>query len=334
MKYIINKNAIVVFYNNKPVRIEKTDSRYANIIAAFDLEGEEQEQALIAALETKSINPIDINTVEGFALKDDGSVWYGKEKLPAVLAEKVQSIADDGLPLDNFEKFWANLRLNPSSQSVLELYDFLAYKELPITEDGCFIAYKGVNEEYWSIHGNTETQVLRGQVDVNGRIYNGVGEEIEVLRRDVNDDRNVHCSWGLHVGSLDYASSFASHIVIVKVNPKDVVSVPTDHSCQKCRVCAYTVVDDFESEIKDSVVDENGQGASVKAIKELNEFTKRVARYLDSKEEAGYDVISIRQIQNSFSPEYPSKEKVLNALQELEYFFFTGEDGATYVDLW
>ena len=31
-------------------------------------------------------------------------------------------------------------------------------------------------------------------------------------------------------------------VVIVKVNPKDVVSVPHDCNCQKLRTCAYTVV--------------------------------------------------------------------------------------------
>ena len=36
---------------------------------------------------------------------------------------------------------------NPSETSREELYDFLSYRELPITSEGTFIAYKGVGED-------------------------------------------------------------------------------------------------------------------------------------------------------------------------------------------
>ena len=47
------------------------------------------------------------------------------------------------------------------------------------------------------------------------------------------------CGHGFHVGTMNYASQFGGsnrHLMACKVNPKDVVSVPYDHSCEKCRV--------------------------------------------------------------------------------------------------
>ena len=39
-------------------------------------------------------------------------------------------------------------------------------------------------------------------------------------------------------------------MVIVKVNPKDVVSVPTDCECQKVRTCEYQVIADYEGPLE------------------------------------------------------------------------------------
>jgi hypothetical protein len=323
MNYIINQAGIVLFLDNKPVKLEKGSSQYAKIIEAFDLPENEQEAAIRKALE-KTAERAEKN---GFKISPE-EVSYKGETLPKALAEKVRSIHREGLPLNLFEKFWQNIQDNPSSSSVRELYDFLAYKELPITDDGCFLAYKGLESDFWSISGNKDTKVVKGQIDNHGRILNSVGAEIEVKRRDVDDNRDNHCSFGLHVGSLDYARGFArGSVVVVKVNPKDVVSVPTDYNCQKCRVSAYKVVSVFEQEIKAPVVDEDNEPVQNETVQKRSEFVERVEKYLENCKKKGYSAVGIRKIQNSFSPEYPSRNRVLDALDELGYFWYEGEEG-------
>lgn len=323
MNYIINQAGIVLFLDNKPVKLEKGSSQYAKIIEAFDLPENEQEAAIRKALE-KTAERAEKN---GFKISPE-EVSYKGETLPKALAEKVRSIHREGLPLNLFEKFWQNIQDNPSSSSVRELYDFLAYKELPITDDGCFLAYKGLESDFWSISGNKDTKVVKGQIDDRGRILNSVGAEIEVKRRDVDDNRDHHCSFGLHVGSLDYARGFArGSVVVVKVNPKDVVSVPTDYNCQKCRVSAYKVVSVFEQEIKAPVVDEDNEPVQNETVQKRSEFVERVEKYLENCKKKGYSAVCIRKIQNSFSPEYPSRNRVLDALDELGYFWYEGEEG-------
>jgi len=250
------------------------------------------------------------------------------EELPESLADKVRDIHEEGLPLSLFEKFWENLQLNPSSSSVRELYEFLSYKELPLTEDGCFLAYKGLDSDFWSISGNKETKVISGEVNSSGNIFNGVGEKIEVRRWDVDDNRDNHCSFGLHVGSLDYARGFSQGtVVVVKINPKDVVSVPNDCNCQKCRVSAYEVVSIFEQEITAPVVDADNNPIEDESNANRSEFIDRVERYLETKHEKGFDKVSIRSIRNSFSPEYPDLNRVLDALETLGYFWTETDEG-------
>lgn len=334
MKYITNSVAIIlVLSTGKTLRVEKTDPKYPLILNTFSLPEEEQEQEIQNILDRECESKPTIKTLakKGFDVDlENSTVTYQGEKLPKSLVTKVLSITRDGLPIVHFERFWENLRSNPSAGAVDELTDFLSYKELPLTEDGCFLAYKGVNEDFWSVYGNTETTVLQGKVDSQGRILNSVGSTIEVLRRDVDDDRNNECSHGLHAGSRDYAVGHGPKAVVVKINPADVVSVPRDCSFQKCRVCKYEVVDFYTQEITASVVDAQGKDTLRDGdefdeswddeVEEMSDermkFIDRVESYILSK---GRDVteVSIRQIQSSFSPFWPSKEQVLDALQYL-----------------
>jgi len=332
LNYIINDKSVVIFHDNKPVKVEKTAPEYSRVIAAFDLPESEQADA-IAEILNKKLGQFE---EQGFTINPD-TVTYSGERLPTALADKVRSIAREGLPLKLFVNFWKNLQANPSANSVRQLYDFLSYKELPITEDGCFLAYKGVNRDGWSCHGNLKTKVLKGIVDGQGRIKNKVGETIEVLRRDVDDERSHHCSFGLHVGSLDYAESFANgRVLIVKVNPADVVSVPTDCSCQKCRVAKYEIIDSYETEIRNAVTDADGNPILSEDDEEANEILERVESYLAKKRSTSdAELISVSQIQNAFSPDYPSRIRVLDALTDLgEEWYQSDDDGKYYVNLY
>jgi hypothetical protein len=129
---------------------------------------------------------------------------------------------------------------NPSMQSQKELYDFLEHEHLPITEDGFFLAYKAVRSDF--------KDKYRGVFD------NRVGQVCQMQRAKVDDDRGRGCSNGLHAGALNYVAGYGSleagdRIVIVKINPKDVVSVPSDCNYEKLRTCRYEVVGEYEGEL-------------------------------------------------------------------------------------
>jgi hypothetical protein len=170
----------------------------------------------------------------GLYYDSDGFVYIDDKRLPKSLSEVVLSLADRNYNFDSVRKFWSNLIQNPSQESQDRLYDFLEANHCPITEDGCFIAYKGVNENLYDMHTNT--------------IFNGPGEVVKMPREYVDSNSNKVCSHGLHAAAWEYASGFGNNTVEVKINPKNVVAVPPDYNFQKMRVCEYYVIRQVESE--------------------------------------------------------------------------------------
>jgi hypothetical protein len=141
-------------------------------------------------------------------------------------------------------RFAENLFLNPDTVVRDTLYKFLEHKGFTITSDGCFLGYKGVNRDYYSITSGS-IEVIRGSVGPTGRILNSVGEIIEVERSQVCNDPNRGCEKGIHIGSWEYADNFKGEdgrMMIVKCNPRNVVSVPSDCNFSKVRVCEYEVI--------------------------------------------------------------------------------------------
>jgi hypothetical protein len=59
---------------------------------------------------------------------------------------------------------------------------------------------------------------------------------------------------------LEYVEGYGSggHVLVVKVNPEHVVSVPSDHDCTKVRCCEYEVLSEFKGELKSPVYSPDG----------------------------------------------------------------------------
>jgi hypothetical protein len=143
--------------------------------------------------------------------------------------------------------FMENVQANPDEHSREQLYEWLDRHAFTITGDGLIVGYKGVNKtsdgEYVSTRSGPA--IVDGE-EVNGYVPNNPGSVIEMPRSSVVHDPSVGCSVGLHVGTYDYASNFTSHVLEVHVNPRDVVSVPTDSDWAKVRCCRYTVIGEVE----------------------------------------------------------------------------------------
>jgi hypothetical protein len=177
---------------------------------------------------------------DGLVEIKNGQVTYEGEVVHGSISKRILEFMSKGLPFQPLVNFLNNLMDNPSMQSQKELYDFLEHEHLPITEDGCFLAYKAVRGDF--------KDKYRGVFD------NSVGNICKMTRAKVDDDRSRGCSDGLHAGALNYVAGYGSlengdKIVIVKINPKDVVSVPSDCNCEKLRTCEYLVVGEYQGEL-------------------------------------------------------------------------------------
>jgi hypothetical protein len=176
---------------------------------------------------------------EGIEVKD-GNLYVFNEPVHSTLAPRVLSFLEAGLDCVHLFKFILKLNLNPSKRAVDELYTFLEHRALPITDNGNFQAYKAVNSDYTDKY--------------SGKFLNTIDSVLEMPRNKVDDDKNVGCSYGFHAGTIEYAKQFSGgsgHIVLVEINPADVVSIPTDCQFQKLRTCKYKVVGEYEIDLTD-----------------------------------------------------------------------------------
>jgi len=149
------------------------------------------------------------------------------------LAVRMITMLQEGFPIEPMVLFMENLMQNTSRRSVTELYGFLEKCNLPITPDGCFLAYKKVRDDYKDCH--------------SGTMNNSVGQVVEMERNTVDDDKDRTCSSGLHFCSQSYLAHFGGErTVIVKINPRDVVSIPSDYNDAKGRACRYEVIGELD----------------------------------------------------------------------------------------
>lgn len=165
----------------------------------------------------------------------NGLLYVDGDAVDNIVSERLIQMLINEVDVLPVLKFVYRLRLNPSARAVNELYTFLEHKCLPLTESGTFLAYKAVRPNYLDKH--------------SGRFDNSVGNVLEMPRNKVDDDKLVGCSYGFHAGTLEYASNFACEndkIVLVEIDPADVVSIPVDCEFQKLRTCRYKVVEEFE----------------------------------------------------------------------------------------
>ncbi len=148
---------------------------------------------------------------------------------------------DDWQPL---VLFMEKLVQNPSDYSREQLYDWLNAEDFTITDDGDIVGYKSVTStDVEGVYNST----MKGNAVVDGvgftdaYIPNKVGSVVTMPRNTVAFEPNQACSYGLHVGTHQYAKGYSGDYMLeVHVNPRDVVSVPND-TAGKMRVCRYKV---------------------------------------------------------------------------------------------
>ena len=234
--YLIQGKNIILVIDGKSHTISKdTHVAYTKIVEALKAE---DWDALRDLVEPKKVF-VDFGM--GNVSIEDGEVYWKGEPFHNALASRLMEMFSEGFPVDPMVNFMENLMDNPSKRSVDQVYGFLEKNNLPITPDGYFLAYKRVRSDYLDVH--------------TGTIDNRVGQVVEMDRNRVDDNPNSTCSTGLHFCSESYLGSFGSGhdpVMILKINPADVVSIPTDYDGAKGRCCRYEVVGQVKGDPKDA----------------------------------------------------------------------------------
>ena len=241
---VMTENNITVFMNGKPLVVSKTSSNFENIKEGIKNNIPADELELLFDIK-KHINKFSNGLI---VIDENDNVFYDGQPLVNALSRRMVAMLNEGFDLTPLCNFMNKVAENPSRTAVVELYEFLEKNSLPITPSGNFLAYKRVQSNYKDFY--------------SGTMDNSVGSVLRIKRNKVDDDRNRTCSYGLHFCSLEYLPSYyGGHgkVMIVEINPADVVSFPPDYNISKGRTCAYSVVGEYNNENEEafdkSVVD-------------------------------------------------------------------------------
>ena len=167
----------------------------------------------------------------------DAVRWRGKP-VHGVVVDRLLAMLRTSTDLTPLANFLDRLMQNPSQTAQDELFLWLESGSQPITPEGNILAFKHVENDYLDHHTRS--------------ISNAVGAEPSMPREQVDPDRDRTCSRGLHFCSAPYLSAYSGsengHVMILEVDPADVVAIPSDYSNQKGRAWRYKVVGEVPHE--------------------------------------------------------------------------------------
>jgi hypothetical protein len=227
MRFLLGGDSITVFANGKPYTVNRTAKIFN---AALDAVKNDDVELFLQVVNTKDTV---VQKSGGKVRIENGNLMFGDRVVTGLISARVFDMMELGLSIDPMMAFIDNLMKNPSKRAVDELFSFIEACDLPITEDGHFLAYKRVREDYKDVH--------------SGTMDNSVGQVVEMERNLVDEDKSRTCSAGLHFCSYEYLKHFSGErIVVVKINPADVVAIPIDYNNSKGRTCRYEVVEEME----------------------------------------------------------------------------------------
>lgn len=252
MHALIDQQSIIVCEGSASVLIAASDPTYGPV-RRYLVDEHGEDFATVRDLVDRFRTGVKKAAVEAVAVVDGDTdqaeaepyrITHGDPVEEVVLAAAIRLTNGDA-DLSPLGAFLRRLERNPSAASRSQLFGWLKAGGFTLTTDGLIVGYKSVRADGRSAHAGREpvtVQAQDGSVEtVIGHVPYPIGATVWMPRDLVNEDRNSACSVGLHVGTFGYAQRFSEQMLVVLVDPADVVSVPTDSRAQKMRVCRLYV---------------------------------------------------------------------------------------------
>lgn len=269
--FIITDDGISGVVDNKMFTVDRSHPNFTDVVDA--VREKDWEKAVRLSNLARAVQQFASGS-DIYVDTDAGCVMYNGQELHNTLTSRILRMMEDGFDITPMTNFLRNLMLNPSKRSVDELYTFLEKGNLPITEDGCFLAYKRVRKDYYDVHSGTvqsKPATLMDAEDMDSLPKVNIGAQrnvtvefvdgvttISMPRNAVDDRKENTCSEGLHFCSHEYLKSFSGErIIIMKINPADVVSIPADYNNTKGRTWKYQVIGELDEDQREQAVREN-----------------------------------------------------------------------------
>lgn len=242
--YQITQDTIVIQIDGAPVTLYKDEPQFSDVRTAIK---EKRWGDIRNLIKPPVIRELQSSIKDSLVKIVDGEVVFEGHVINTASARKILSLTDEGFDATPMVNFLKREQQNPSFTARQELYEFLVANGFMIDEEGYIIAYKVVRNDYLDKHSRS--------------MDNSVGETIVEKggREAVDPNRHNVCSRGLHFGGFDYVvQNFGSNVgqvggdrlMVLRVDPADVVTIPPDYNQQKGRAWRYTVIDEIQGDPK------------------------------------------------------------------------------------
>jgi hypothetical protein len=226
LPFILGPDFISVISNGAPHTIYSNDARFAKLKTAIKEKNWDSVPQIVSL--PRAIALFSSGNIQVF----EGQVVYKDRPVHNSITERILEFIREGFPFEPLVRFMDKLMDNPSERSREQLHNYLLRYFLPIGDSGCFYAVKAVQKDtFLDLYSKT--------------ICNKPGANPKMDRSDCNQDDEVGCAKSFHAGNYEYVKSYGSpedEVVLVEIEPQNVVACPKDCSYQKLRVCEYKVV--------------------------------------------------------------------------------------------
>lgn len=179
---------------------------------------------------------------EGLVTVTEGGVLYDGEVMHSVLATRIMEHLKSQQDVMPLVKFMNRVKENPKEDIGEELFEWMQNSQLPITEEGHIIAYKRVDPEYQSFHKAPD----------GTRVDHTPGTVVSMERSEVDHNRKVTCSTGLHFCSYGYIDGYYNscdgRTIVLEIDPVDVCAIPDEYRHEKGRACRFKVIGEVGTE--------------------------------------------------------------------------------------
>lgn len=261
------ESLVVVYEHDDPVTVPDTHPRFTEILDLLR-SGNATDESVEILVNTLLVAGKKLSQITDRVSVAPYGVFFDDQPLRSELADVLLDMAkNDKLDqLNSVAKFLEKAASNQTMEGIDALYRWIQNKDLVITSEGNFLGYKAITRD----DDGNPVSITAGKALVNGEVFEGqipnnVGDIVSMPRNEVTDKTSVNCGPGLHAGTYEYANWFKNlgwsfnsenksnrHIILVEMNPRDVVSVPDDHNCAKLRVSKYKVLEEIEERLATS----------------------------------------------------------------------------------
>lgn len=230
--HFVTDDVVTVYIDGKVFTFDHTHPNYQVIRSSI----EEKDWANVSDKADYKKN-FKTWTYGFFKITEDGQLLHHGQPVEFEIAKQIIALNEKDIKPTALLKFLERLKSNPSTISLESTLRFVSNNKLPIDSEGFLYTYKKINANY--------TDVRTSSID------NSVGQVVCMERDDVTLNPGVTCAAGLHVCSYSYLSHYSGErVVVCKVDPADIVSVPHDYNNAKMRVMRYEVVHELKRDEK------------------------------------------------------------------------------------